>query len=156
MSGAASGGLLTFFVQRWKYGIDRWTLISDELVKEIKELSDLSSEFWLSPRDGSKDMKLSEVRIKGGLARLDALKLPIEDWCVRSDVKKFTDAYSHLANSISGGKFTSNKRTADEERAFQVQQASADLIGTIREVLRNGVTWRAFAERSITKLLNRH
>ena len=78
--GGCLSGLLSFLVQRWRYNIDRWTVVTDELCKEVVAIGDLSAEFWLSKRNANNkdEMAFKEMRIKGSIARIDALKAPLK------------------------------------------------------------------------------
>ena len=149
LTGGCLGGLMSFAVQRWRYNIDRWTAITDELCKEVVSVADMSSEFWLQARNATnKDaMALRELRIKGHLARVEALKSPFEDWCPRGAAIKFMNAHGELVDAVSGGSFTAPKRSADYQAAFRVQQAAAEVVGVVRYSLREGVGISAALDR---------
>lgn len=151
--GGCIGGLMSFLVQRWQYNINRRALVTDELCKEVIALADLSSEFWLKGRsvNNKQEMALMELRIKGGMARIDALKEPFEDWCPRGALVKVIQAHGDFADSVTGGQFTATKRVGDPDAAFNVQQAAADLTSAIRYALNDGFGIRAWFDRTFRK-----
>lgn len=151
--GGCVGGLISFLIQRWRYNIDRWTILTDELRKEIVNVSDLSSEFWLKTRNNSnnREMMLMELRIKGCMARIDALKIPFEDWCARGPLIRFKNAHGEFVDAVTGGQFTAVRRDANAEAALKVQIAAADLIGAMRDALDESFGVRAWIDRKTRK-----
>ena len=144
--------------QRWKYGVDRWTSSADELSTEVIALADLASEFWLDARDktNTSSMDLKELRLRGGLYRLDALKLPLEEWCRKAELVGLLEAYGEFVDAVSGGKFDAKKRLADPARALEIQAVAADLVSSVRGVLRHGVTWKAAIKRLVATPFKRN
>lgn len=147
------GGVLNFQIQRWRYGIDRWTVITDELCEEIVSLADLSAEFWLKKRTAknAEEMALLQVRIQGSVARIDALKEPFEDWCPKGALRRFMPRHGELVDAATGGQFTSREREADTQAALKVQTAAAELVGVIRNSLKQGIGFRARLDRAFSK-----
>ena len=96
-------------------------------------------------------MALKEMRIKGSMARIDALKAPFEDWCPREALVKFMQAHGELADAVTGGQFTAIKREGSAEGAFKVQLVAAELIATVRYSLRHGFGFRAEIDRKFRK-----
>jgi hypothetical protein len=149
MAGGAVGGLLGFVAHRWRFSADRWSDAADELRKDIVELADRASAFWLTDRSPNPELAIEEVRIRGAIERLNALVLPYQDWCSASDAVAFATEYAAFVDAISGGAFTSKRRKVDAERAFRIQAAAADLVVRIRNSLRTGITFRSAVERRI-------
>lgn len=151
--GGSIGGLMSFLVQRWKYNIDRWTAITDELCREIVHLGDIASEFWLLERTPANNVELSlkQLKVRGSMARIDALKAPFEDWCTRGGLKRFASAHGDFIDIVSGGEFTAATRGSSPETAFRIQQAAADTVAAVRYSLRDGLGISAARDRLFRK-----
>lgn len=153
LAGGSIAGFFGFSIQRWRYKIDRWTVMTDEYCREIINVADIASEFWLKSRNnGNKDeMAFREIRIKGGLARLDALRTPFDGWWTHSAYKKLMDAHGEFIDATTGGDFTAMKREAQPETSFRVQQAAAEVVLVARNALKDGDGWAAWWERRSRK-----
>ena len=134
MMGAFVGGLFALIIQRWRYSVDQWSSRTTEFCADIVKLADVASEFWL--RDRKKDdpaLAAELIRIRGGILRLEALKVPFQRWCSRNNAIILEKRIGKLVTAISNGDFMKPSRKADLDRAMEVQATAADLISHLHE-----------------------
>ena len=153
MMGALVGGFISLLVQRWRYSVDQWSSRTTEFCADIVKLADAASEFWL--KDRKKDELAAElIRVRGGIARLEALQVPFQRWCTRDDAITLEKRVGKFVSAISGGDFMKPIRKADLDRAMEVQATAADMISHLHECRAASSSIRATIARMAQRRLD--
>ena len=141
MLGALVGGILSLLVQRWRFSVDQWSARATELCTDIIALADASSEFWLAERKkDDSELAADHVRIRGGIERMSALRLPFQRWCSRQNAIELEGKWASLDDKISGGDFMKATRKADPDRALEIQYVASELVAHIHNSRIEGAT----------------
>ena len=108
LGGACLVAGANFFVQRWRYRIDRLSLAVDHLCSEVNSAADLATNYWLldtSQNDDAKKAREFEARLIGIQQRLQALLLAIK---AMDNSLRLEDAelqFLNLFEQLTGGPF---------------------------------------------------
>jgi hypothetical protein len=151
--GALVGGAISLGVQRWRYSVDQWSSRTTEFCADIVKLADVASEFWLKER--KKDELAAElIRVRGGIARLEALQVPFQYWCNRDHAITLEKRVGRFVSAISGGDFMKPVRKADLDRAMEVQATAAALISHLHDCRAAASSIRASVARMALRRLD--
>jgi hypothetical protein len=137
--GAFVGGTISFFVQLWKYRVDRVTARCDALCADLAALADIASEFWLTERKSdSVELALKQARIIGRIESLTGLIEPFAIWCPKNEREVIRYRVANLLDVTTGGPFTDKSRDSDSQRAIAIQSTTAEVILALDGGLRIG------------------
>jgi hypothetical protein len=147
--GALSAGvvaLVNYWVQRWRYRVDRLAINIDGLCSEVNAAADLCSDYWrLDCRESEQQAEASklEARILGRQTRIQVLLLALKTQDGKLDLSRVEAKIPALYDALTGGNFKGGSRLADEWRSLQVQGEAANLNGELRMALAARVKrWR--------------
>jgi hypothetical protein len=146
LTGSSIVAVAGFFVQRWRYNIDRLSAAVDLLCSEINSAADLATACWLldktEPLDAIKASQ-QEPQIVGRQLRIQALLLALTKHDKSWALDEVNTAIADLYDAMTGDNFRGMKRPANIERVQSVQSVAADLNGKLRMALsRRNKRWK--------------
>jgi hypothetical protein len=149
--------------QSWRASSSEVAAQINDLLKDVKELETLATEYWTKGGSPEPEMKVLEVKIRG-------LVFVIAEFEAQADIVfgKHKRAYQEKVDALfvaaTGGKFETTGREADFAQAITVKEASAALISVARKARQESAGLKAVywllrrscftTVRSLTWLLN--
>src|SRR3546814_367375 len=138
LAGAALVAGANFFVQRWRYKIDRLSAAVGELSLEVNAAADIATHYWLldtSQHPEQREARALETQLIGRQTRLQELVLALK---AQDESLKLDDVEEGLADLyavMTGGAFKVSGRSPDGDAAQGVQTVAATLNGRLRRAI---------------------
>jgi len=157
---ALIGAVFAYFHQLWKYSRDAYEARIDEACDLIFNLAETAAEYWISPKLNPRhelgpirhsasvsrqlvppSLELLQVRIEGGVKKLEFLRLMLQPRLSLHDRQLLVDRMASFLDSMTGGQFASKARAADESRAREVYVTASDLVAHLRTASQRANGW---------------
>jgi len=136
--GATIVATANYFVQRWRFRIDRLKATIDDISATINFAADRATEYWLldakTPEEQTKCRK-HEAELLGLQIRIQQLLAALKEQDRHLDLSITDDDITELYDAMTGGQFGGNLRGVDLFRPRRVQVAAGILNGSLRKAL---------------------
>lgn len=130
------------FWQSWRASSSEVAAQINDLLKEIKDLENLATEYWSAKRNGP-DLRVMEVKIRG-LTFVIAAFEEQADFLFRGNKDRYIKSLDKLFIAATGGTFETVDRKQDFVRAVDVKQCSAEIISLCRKARQGSAGMGAF------------
>ena len=138
LAGALLVACANYFVQRWRYRLDRISNSVDHFCEEVNNVADLSTRYWLldaSQSDQQKEAAMIEPQLVGRQVRLQSLILALGDLDKKLVLTRGHMLLVDLYEALTGGDFKVSRRPASPDRAQSVQSLAAQINGELRHAV---------------------
>lgn len=138
--GAVIVAVANYLVQRWRYRLDRLGLAVDNLCKEINDLSDIATGYWLLDAGKSDEALKAEQIVPlmlGRELRIQQLIMALGLQDSRLSLIHVNAGLIGFYAALTGGAFEVGGRSPDIGRARDVQAEAARLNGELRTAMGN-------------------
>ena len=147
--GAALALLGNVVLQLWRYFRAAYSKRVDDACELIAEASDAASAYWIrekpsrteSNADHVNDLDLEEVKIEGLQEKLNLARVLVEGHLSPHARDRLVELMSDLQDGMTSGAFAEPTRTADRERAKQIQRHATALIVHLRTAAAHAVSF---------------
>lgn len=154
--GALLGVSITLLFNVWKFHRDERTARCDELCNALITYAMQASDYWATEFNGDPKQRVIEARILGGQALIDGLYADLREVMKDDDGVQTDEALSGVFDLLSGGDFSVEGRSIDQNRLTQLPQVASAAILAIRRSHRKtfplGSLFSAFHENRHRKL----
>lgn len=116
--------------QSWRASSSEVASQLNDLLKEVKALEELSTEYWVSDATNEKESELT-VRLRGASFAIAAFEAQI-DLLFHQRASSYRNSVDTLIITCTGGTFETAERTSDASRAIEVRQIAAEVASLIR------------------------
>ncbi|MCF1450159.1 hypothetical protein FS815_25550 [Agrobacterium vitis] len=118
--------------QSWRASSSEAAAQINDLLKDVRELETLATEYWTQIGSNKPEMKALEVKIRGMTFVIASFEEQAGKLFpkYKRNYEKSVDA---LFRASTGGQFETKGRKADYARAISVKEAAADLISVARK-----------------------
>lgn len=117
--------------QSWRASSSEAAAQINDLLKDVRELETLATEYWTQGGSATPEMKALEVKIRGMTFVIAGFEEQAETLFPKYK-KPYERCVDALFRAATGGKFETKGRKADFARAISVKEAAADLISIAR------------------------
>ncbi|OWV79567.1 hypothetical protein ATY77_26635 [Rhizobium sp. R634] len=128
--------------QSWRASSSEAAAQINDLLKDVRELETLATEYWTQGGSAKPEMKALEVKIRGMTFVIAGFEEQAETLFPKYK-KQYEQCVDALFRAATGGKFETKGRKADFARAISVKEAAADLISVARKARQQSAAFSA-------------
>lgn len=131
--GASVTALTNYLLRLWQYKRDNWLRRVDWFCETVEKTADLATEYWCFVDSETNSDTIKAHKLLGLQNRLDGLITTLSWLLPEQESEKISSLMVIFRDTITGGEFLSENRSADTDRVRDLQVAASELIINIRK-----------------------